>query len=118
MKKNKIILSHCPYFYKINEFVFFEDDRISGKLIQVYRNYVFSIDVNDDKQLHDVEKIDYILNKYIDDYMFRKQIQKELLNSKIKSDGSIVNSIVDILISLYDIYESGYTRNIYFARWI
>ena len=31
MKKNKQILKHCPNFYKIVNFEFFEDDKLSEK---------------------------------------------------------------------------------------
>ena len=41
MKKNKIILKHCPNFYKIINFEFLEEDSISAKLIGIYENFIF-----------------------------------------------------------------------------
>mgnify|MGYP003308419335 CR=1 FL=1 len=40
MKKNKIILKHCPNFYKIINFEFADDDRITSKLIEIYKDYI------------------------------------------------------------------------------
>ena len=43
---NKLILEHCPNFYNINNFSFFEDDTISARLIDIYRKFVFEVDLN------------------------------------------------------------------------
>ena len=77
---NKKVLEHCPNFYNINNFTFFDDDYISGRLIEIYRKFIFETDVNNEEDLKTLEKIDYVLNKYIEDYMFRKQLQKDVLN--------------------------------------
>lgn len=119
MRKNKIILQHCPNFYKIINFEFSEDDSITLKLIEVYRNFIFNIDINNPEEIKLVEKIDFVINKYIEDYFFRKDMQSRLLNIRIKKSASnILEQLVASIIDAFDSYESGYTRNIYFARWI
>ena len=118
MKKNKIILKHCPNFYKINNFEFEEEDYISLKLINIYSDYIFNIDENNVDELKKVEEIDMILSKYIDDYVFRKEIKNGLLSIKVKRGVNIVETIVNALLNLFEKYEEGYTRNIYFARWV
>ena len=40
MKKNKLILTHCPNFYKIINFEFSEDDKITAKLIELYKEFI------------------------------------------------------------------------------
>ena len=37
MKRQKIVLKHCPHFYKILDFEIYEDDVISSKLISLYK---------------------------------------------------------------------------------
>ena len=118
MRKNKLILKHCPYFYKIINFEYMEDDNISSKLIEVYKNYIFNIDIDNEDNLRRVEKIDFVLNKYIDDYFFRKDMKNRLLNVKVNKDNNFLKNIVEGVISAFDSYEMDYTRNIYFARWI
>ncbi len=118
MNNNKIIISHCPNFYKINSFSFYEEDYISAKLLELYRKYVFSVNINDEEDINLLEKIDYVLNKYIDDYLFRKQMQKDVLNIRVKASGNFIKSTIEAIINSYEAYEAGYTRNIYFARWI
>lgn len=115
---NKLILEHCPNFYNINNFIFYDDDYISGKLIGIYRKFIFEVDINNEEEVSSLEKIDYVLNKYIDDYMFRKQLQKDLLSIRVKSGENFIKKTIDAINNFYDSYEAGYTRNIYFARWI
>ena len=64
MKRQKIVLKHCPHFYKILDFEIYEDDVISSKLISLYKDYIFSIDVTDERALKKVEKIDLIISKF------------------------------------------------------
>ena len=118
MKKNKVILSHCPNFYKIVNFEFNEDDQITLKLIEIYKNYIFNIDINNSEDIKNVEKIDYVMNKYIEDYFFRKDMQERLLKIRVKKNDNVLETLVINIIDAFDNYETGYTRNIYFARWI
>jgi len=118
MQKNKIILKNCPNFYKIKNYEFDEDDYITLKIIGVYEDYIFNIDEKNVNELDKVKELDNIIGKYVDDYSFRKEIKNGLMNLKIKRGSNIIDIITDSIISLYNNYEDGYTRNIYFARWI
>ena len=118
MNKNKQILRHCPNFYKIINFEYFEDDKLSEKLVDVYEDYVFKVDPSNRNQVVKLEQLDLILNKYIDDYFFRKELKSEMKKIRIRKDEDILNAIVDWIIKVFDNYEVGYTRNIYFSRWL
>ena len=63
-------------------------------------------------------KLDFALNKYLEDYYFRKEMRRGLMEIRVKKDQDIIKSIVSSIINLSENYEMGYTRNIYFARWI
>lgn len=118
MKKNKKVLQYCPNFYKIINYDFDVDDYISLKLISIYEDYIFKIDINDKEAIRKVVEIDNILSKYVDDYTFRKEIKEGVLRIKVKRGNDIIETIINSLITLFENYEDGYTRNIYFARWI
>lgn len=118
MKKNKIILKYCPNFYKIKDYEFEDEDYISLKLITIYEDYIFNIDSNNEEEVKKIKELDEILLKYIDDYLFRKEIKNSILKIKVRRGTNIIETIVDSLISMFENYEDGYTRNIYFARWI
>lgn len=118
MKKNKVILNHCPNFYKINNYEFDEEDLVSLKLINIYSDYIFDIDENNLNDLKKIEDLDYVLSKYIDDYSFRKEIQKELLSIRVSKSCNVVEVIINTILKVFEKYQEGYTRNIYFSRWI
>ena len=118
MNKNKLVLKHCPNFYKIVNFEYLEDDRISEKLINIYKDYIFDINLDNTRDVELIEKIDVVLNKYIDDYYFRKEMQRDLLKIRVKASDNFLRGIVEGIVTAFETYEQGYTRNIYFARWI
>ena len=118
MNKNKLILKHCPNFYKINNFEFDEEDYITLKIFNIYEDYIFNIDETNEEELKKVEDLDYVLSKYIDDYSFRKDVQKGLLDIRVKRDANIIETIINAILKIFEKYEEGYTRNIYFSRWV
>lgn len=118
MYTNKQIIGLCPNFYKIIEFSPYEDDIISKKLIKLYQEYIFRIDINNPDDVESVINLDKVVSKYIDDYLFRKELQRGCVNIKIDSSEDITTGLIEGIFNLYDNYENGYTRNIYFARWI
>jgi len=119
MKKNKLILKHCPNFYKIINFEFFEEDFISQKLIEIYKDFIFEIDLTDKTDIKMVQQLDFVINKYIEDYYFRKEMQIGMQNIRVKrSSDNLMKNIVESVIECFDSYEMSYTRTIYFARWI
>lgn len=118
-KGNQKTLAFCPNYYKINSFEYYEDDNVSEKLIQVYQDYIFTVDLENKEQVSKLRMFDKILAKYIDDYNFRYEIKKGLLKVKVKKDESnLLETLVSAIISLFDNYETTFTRTIYIARWI
>ncbi len=119
MNKNKKILRHCPNFYKIVNFEYFEDDKLSEKLIDVYQKYIFNrVDLNNKNQVTKLEQLDVVLSKYIDDYFFRKELKCEMKRIKVRKDEDTLTAIVNWIIKVFDNYEEGFTKNIYFSRWL
>ena len=45
-------------------------------------------------------------------------MQKDVLSIRVKAGNNFIKNTVDAIINSYENYEYGYTRNIYFARWI
>ena len=117
MNKNKQALKYCPNFYKIINFEYYEDDELSQRLIDVYKDFVFKVDLSNKNEVAKLEQIDKILDKYISDYFFRKELRNEMKKIKVRKDEDILTAIVDWIIKVFDNYEVGYTRNIYFSRW-
>lgn len=119
MNKNKEIVNMCSNFFKIINFEYDDKDEITKKIISIYQKYIFSIDINNNEEVEKIKLLDKLINKYIDDYFFRKMLKKDIFEIKISSKNSnIMTSIVNGLIKIYNKYEEGITRNIYVSRWI
>ncbi len=71
MKNNKLVLSYCKNFEKINNTDFLEGDNLSLQLVKIYKDYIFSIDVTNEEELNNAIEIDKIMARYIDDYFFK-----------------------------------------------
>lgn len=118
MNSNKEILKYCPNYYNIVNFDFQENDLISEKLVNIYKSYVFSVNIKDIEEIERVKELDRVLSNYIADYIFRSQLQKEIVSVKVKKDNNIIRSLVDIIIKIFSNYEEYTTRKIYISKWI
>ena len=116
---NKEIISYCPNFYKIINWTPYEDDKISDKIVKLYQKYIFKIDINDDEDIERIKQLDQVVNKYIDDFAFRKEMQKQIVTIKVaKNATDILKEIIKSIIKIFDNYEEYTTRVIYISRWI
>lgn len=118
MNSNKEILNYCPNYYNIVNFDFQENDLISEKLVNIYKNYIFSINIQNCEEVEKVQELDRVLSNYIADYLFRSTLQKEIVTVKVKKDNNIIRNLVDIIIKIFSNYEEYTTRRIYISKWI
>lgn len=119
MNYNKQIIALCPNFYKIIEFTPYEDDLFSKKLIKLYQQYIFRIDISKKEDVESVIRLDYVVSKYIDDYLFRKEMQREVPRIQVKKDTKdVLRDVINSIIKIFDHYEEYTTRKIYISRWI
>lgn len=118
MDKNREVLKHCPHFYTIINFEYYGDDLVSEKLINVYEKYVFSVDIENRNNVLKIEKLDEVLFRYINDYGFRNQIKKDIVQIKVSRGENLLDTIVNAIINLFDNYEKLVTRKVQMTRWI
>lgn len=119
MKTNKMILEYCPNFDKIVNADFLEDDVMSSKLVHIYKNFIFQIDLSNEEDIENVKELDVIMGKYVDDYTFRKTLQDSILSIKIKNNVTdAIRVVVDAIIRIFNNYELESTRKIYISKWI
>ncbi len=118
MNINKEILKYCPNYYNIVNFDFDDSDVVSEKLVGIYKNYIFSVDINNKEELEKVINLDNVLANYIHDYQFRTELQREIVTVRVKNDNNVINNLVDIILNIFVRYEEYTTRKIYISRWI
>ena len=118
MNDNNDVLKYCPNYYNIVNFDFQDEDLISEKLIGIYKNYIFSINLNNPEDIERIEELDRVLASYIADYLFRRTLQKEIVTVQVKKDNNVLRSLVDVIIRIFTNYEEYTTRKIYISKWI
>lgn len=118
MNDSSVVLKYCPNYYNIVNFDFKDDDIISDKLVDIYKNYIFSINPKDSEEIERIQELDRVLANYIADYLFRSTLQKEIVTVKVKKDNNVLKSLVDVIIKIFTNYEEYTTRKIYISKWI
>jgi len=117
--QSKKILEYCPNYNRIVHFDYLKDDVITAKLIRVYKDFVFRINIHSSNDVKDLCDLDYVLGRYIDDYCFRKELKKEIVLVKIKKTCTdILKAFVESILKIFDNYLENSTRKITIARWI
>ena len=119
MENNKLVLNYCPNFDKVVNADFLEDDTMSLKLVKIYKDFIFQIDLNNQNDILSVKELDNIMGKYVDDYRFREILQDNILTIKIKNNfHDAIRIVVDTIIRIFKNYELESTRKIYISKWI
>ncbi len=113
------ILRICPHFQKIVNFNYQKDDMITKKLIYIYRDFISKANYSNATDVKMVRELDVVLDKYLDDYLFRKELKSEIVNIRIKrSCSDILRAIIENILKIFDQYLYNTTRIINIARWI
>ena len=117
--KNLEILKYCPDYYKILDNEIMEGDVTSIKIIQVFQEYIFNIDINNRNQIKLLQQLTIAVNKYFEDAEFKKEVVNLMATLRIKVGVSnVFEFISQKIVETYDKYCEYYTRNLYIPRWI
>lgn len=119
MSENKQILKYCPNFYNIINFNPLQEDQLSDKIIKIYQEYIFKIDPNNQEDVKEIKELDEAVAKYINDYSFRSEVQKEIVKIKVKTScKDVLKFFIEAIIKIFTNYQDYTTRVIYVSRWI
>lgn len=116
---NKVVLKYCPDYYRIINEEFNELDYMSDKIIEIFQQYIFSIDIRNKSEIKKISSLNKALVRYFDDREFKTILTNFLLALKVpKGTKNVISIIVDNIIEQHLKYMEGFTRNIYIPRWI
>lgn len=114
----KEVLKLCPNYYKIINFEFDSDDVLASKIVDIYQEYVLESNVTSEEDKELIKSVDKILNKYIDDYIFHNQLNREITQIRLNEKDNIIKEFIKSIIRIFDNYEEFTTRTIYISKWI
>lgn len=118
MNRNREVLKHCPHFYSIINFEYYSDDLVTARLINIYKKYIFSANLSQNGEIEKIEKLDRVLNEYINNYTFRSEMKSDIVNIEIKKNDNVLETMVDAIITFFDNYEKLKFRKIQITRWL
>jgi len=117
--ENKIIIKYCKDYYRIINEEFNEDDFMSSKVIQIYQNYIFTLNPRKKDQLKKAVDLNSAVARYFDDRDFKTLLNNFLASLKVsKKETDVMGYITSSIIKEYQKYMEGYTRNLYIPRWV
>jgi len=119
LEYSKKVLKYCPNYYSIIEFNPLKEDEITKSIIRIYREYIFNVDINDSVSVEKITNLDSAVAKYINDYAFRKEVQKQMIKINVKKDyKEMVKEFINVIIKLFTNYQEYTTRIVSISRWI
>ena len=117
--KNKKIVEICKNYYKIVNTEITEKDKVTSNIIRMYEDYIFGLDIITKREVEKLELIDNIMNKFVTDGRFKKELCDYFTNLKVnKAVTNLVEYVINKMIEFSNEYKDIYTRNIYIPRWI
>lgn len=113
------ILSHCPNYDKIVNYEYEYGDNISKKLINWYRELIFAVNSNDERQLKIIEALDKGLSLYVKDNNYKKRLKQELkIEDMSLENKKSIKDLIKKIIVFTSLYEQRQVLEITSTRWI
>ena len=116
---NKIVIKYCKDYYRIINEEFSEFDIMSDKVIQIYQAYIFFFFFHNKAEIKQAINLNDAVARYFDDREFKNILTNFLKGLKVsKKEANVIKYIGNAIISEFEKYKEGYTRNLYIPRWI
>ena len=113
------ILKHCPNYDYIVNYEYEYGDSLSSKLIEWYRELIFAVNGNDEKQLKIVEALDKGLYLYVKDNKYKNELRKHLKIEDINLESKkLIKDLIKKIIVFTSKYEQRQVMEVTNAIWI
>ena len=113
------VLKYCPNFDSIVNYDYEYGDILSSKLIDWYRDLVFSADGNNEKQLTIISFIDNCLNMYVKDRRYKKGLSRILTIDDISlNNQNLIKELIKKIVLFTNNYEKKRVLEISSSKWL
>lgn len=113
------ILKYCPNYDYIVNYDYEYGDNISSKLIDWYRELIFAVNGNDEKQLKIVEALDKGLYLYVKDNKYKTEFKKYLRLEEINLESKkLIKDLIKKIIVFTSKYEQKQIMEVASSIWI
>lgn len=115
----RMVLQNCPHFDKIVNYEYPYGDTLSKKLIDWYRELIFSANGNDEKQLLLINALDRSLYLYVRDNKYKRGLRKVITDKELTfEDKNLIKDVIRKLIEFTTSYEKKEVLEFRGTRWL
>lgn len=115
----KKILENCPHFDIIINYEYPYGDVLSQKLIDWYRELIFSAKGNNENQLLLIKALDKSLYLYVRDNKYKRGLRKVITADELTfEDKNIIKDVIKKLLEFTNSYEKREVREVSVAKWL
>lgn len=113
------ILSNCPNYDKIVNYEYEYGDTLSSKLIDWYRELIFSCDGENVNQLRIIYQIDHSLSLYVEDNQYKRGLSKILSKDEVDLNNSVlIQNVIKKIIEFTNQYERNEILELVNNKWL
>ena len=113
------VLQNCPHFDKIVNYEYPYGDTLSKKLIDWYRELIFSANGNDEKQLLLINALDRSLYLYVRDNKYKRGLRNVITDEELTfEDKNLIKEVIKKLIEFTSNYEKKEVLEFRNTRWL
>lgn len=115
----KKVLENCPNFNMIVNYEYPYGDVLSKKLIDWYRELIFSANGNNENQLMLIRALDRSLYLYVRDNRYKRGLRKIITTEELTFDNKeLIKDVIKRLIEFTSSYEKKEIREVSVSKWL
>ncbi len=115
----RIVLQNCPNYDSIINYEYPYGDTLSRKLIDWYRELIFSAKGDNEKELLLIRALDKSLYLYVRDSKFKRGLKKIIRDDELNfNDKAVIKDVIRRLIEYTNNYEKEEVLDIEISKWI
>lgn len=115
----KKVLENSPNFEKIIHYEYPYGDILSKKLIDWYRELIFSANGNNENQLLLIRALDRSLYLYVRDNKYKRGLRKIITTDELTFENKdLIKDVIKRLIEFTNNYEKKEVREVSVSKWL
>ena len=115
----RLVLQNCPNYDEIINYEYPYGDNLSRKLIDWYRELIFSAKGDNEKELLLIRALDKSLYLYVRDNRFKRGLKKIINDEELVfSNKELIKDVIKRLIEYTNNYEKREVLDVSVSKWL
>ena len=115
----KKVLENCPHYDMIIHYEYPYGDLLSKKLIDWYRDLIFSANGNNERELWLIRALDQSLYLYVRDNKYKRELRKIITVDELTFENKeMIKDVIKKLLEFTSNYEKEEVREVSVSKWL